>query len=84
VDHIIDNIGIFCVGETLIDFIGHQEEARIEETKDYHRYLGGSPTNVAMNMARLGVNVCLASTIGEDFLKQQVLLTLSLLGKQIQ
>lgn len=61
-----DNIDIFCVGETLIDFIGHQEEVAIEETKDYHRYLGGSPTNVAMNMTRLGVKVCLASTIGED------------------
>ncbi len=62
----IDNIGVFCVGETLIDFIGHQEEVSIEETKDYHRYLGGSPTNVAMNLARLGADVRLASTIGED------------------
>ncbi|MFT5890618.1 MAG: fructokinase [Dokdonia sp.] len=62
----IDNIGVFCVGETLIDFIGHQEEVSIEGTKDYHRYLGGSPTNVAMNMARLGAKVCLVSTIGKD------------------
>lgn len=59
-------IDVFCVGETLIDFIGHQMDASIENTEDYHRYLGGSPTNVAMNLARLGANVELASTIGKD------------------
>ncbi|RMB56796.1 sugar kinase [Dokdonia sinensis] len=54
------------MGETLIDFIGHEVDARIDQTRDYHRYLGGSPTNVAMNMARLGMNVRLASTVGKD------------------
>ncbi len=60
------DIDILCIGETLIDFIGHQAEAAIHQTRDYHRYLGGSPTNVAMNLARLGMNVRLASTVGDD------------------
>ena len=51
----IRNIDVLCVGEVLIDFIGHQQEVLINNTRDYHRYLGGSPTNVAMNSARLGV-----------------------------
>lgn len=59
-------IDIICVGEVLIDFIGHQKEVRIDKTRDYHRYLGGSPTNVAMNLARLGMNVKLAATRGND------------------
>ena len=59
-------LDILCVGEVLIDFIGHQKEVRIDKTRDYHRYLGGSPTNVAMNLARLGMNVKLAATIGDD------------------
>ena len=59
-------IDIICVGETLIDFIGHQTDVGISTTKDYHRYLGGSPTNVAINMARLGLKVHLASTLGDD------------------
>ncbi len=59
-------IDIICVGEILIDFIGHQKEVSIDQTRDYHRYLGGSPTNVAMNLARLGMNVKLAATIGDD------------------
>lgn len=57
---------IICVGETLIDFIGTQTESPISETRDYHRYLGGSPTNVALNMSRLGMRVCMAATVGKD------------------
>lgn len=60
------DIDILCVGEVLIDFIGHQSGEPISETRDYHRYLGGSPTNVAMNCARLGLNSALVSTLGND------------------
>lgn len=60
------HIDILCVGETLIDLIGTQVEEPIDKTKDYHRYLGGSPTNVAMNMARLGLNVEMVATVGTD------------------
>ncbi|MDC8002991.1 carbohydrate kinase [Aureisphaera galaxeae] len=60
------DIDILSIGETLIDFIGTQVEKPIKETKDYHRYLGGSPTNVAMNMARLGLNVKMVATVGND------------------
>lgn len=57
---------ILCVGETLIDFIGEQAEEPLSDTRDYHRYLGGSPSNVAMNMSRLGLNVQMAATVGAD------------------
>ena len=59
-------IDILCVGEVLIDFIGHQMDKPIHETKDYHRYLGGSPTNVAMNMARLGMSTTMVASVGKD------------------
>jgi fructokinase len=59
------SIDIICVGEVLIDFIGH-ELGSISSTKDYHRFLGGSPTNVAVNAARLGLNVALVATCGSD------------------
>ncbi|WP_299060233.1 carbohydrate kinase [uncultured Polaribacter sp.] len=60
------NIDIICVGEVLIDFIGHQSNVLINNTRDYHRYLGGSPTNVAMNAARLGLNSMMVATVGND------------------
>ncbi len=67
------DIDILCVGEALIDFIGHQDDVLINNTRDYHRYLGGSPTNVAMNTARLGLNSMLVATIGADGLGSYVL-----------
>ncbi|MDD7914911.1 carbohydrate kinase family protein [Polaribacter ponticola] len=60
------NIDILCVGEVLVDFIGHQNNVLINETRDYHRYLGGSPANVAMNCKRLGLSSTLVSTVGND------------------
>ena len=62
----MDVIDILCVGEVLVDFIGHQEGVLINETRDYHRYLGGSPTNVAMNSTRLGLNTIMVATVGND------------------
>jgi len=62
----IKNIDILCIGEVLIDFIGHQKDVHINNTRDYHRYLGGSPTNVAMNAARLGLKSRMVATVGND------------------
>ncbi len=58
-------IDIICVGEVIIDFIGH-ELTTIEKTKNFQRFLGGSPTNVAVNATRLGLNVALVATGGYD------------------
>jgi fructokinase len=58
-------IDIICVGEVLIDLIGH-EVATIEKTKNFRRYLGGSPTNVSVYASRLGLKVALVATRGRD------------------
>jgi fructokinase len=60
------NIDILCVGEALIDFIGHQKGASLDKARDYQRHLGGSPTNVAVNASRLGLRSALAATLGSD------------------
>ncbi|RED48698.1 fructokinase [Seonamhaeicola aphaedonensis] len=60
------DIDILCVGEVLVDFIGHQTGVLISDTRDYHRYLGGSPANVAMNSARLGLKSVMVATVGND------------------
>ena len=75
-----NSIDILCVGEILVDFIGHQEGVLIDETRDYHRYLGGSPTNVAMNATRLGLNTTLVATIGNDGFGSYILKRLSSVG----
>lgn len=65
-------IDIICAGEVLIDFIGHEINTSINRTKDYHRFLGGSPTNVAVNAARLGLNSVLVATCGQDGLGEYI------------
>lgn len=50
----------------MIDFIGHEVNTSINRTKDYHRFLGGSPTNVAVNASRLGLNAVLVASCGQD------------------
>lgn len=62
----IKKIDILCVGEVLVDFIGHQSGVQINNTRDYHRYLGGSPANVAINSARLGLASVMVATVGND------------------
>ncbi|MDN3676104.1 PfkB family carbohydrate kinase [Flavobacterium paronense] len=66
------SIDIICIGEVLIDFIGHEINTSINRTKDYHRFLGGSPTNVAVNASRLGLNAVLVASCGEDGLGDYV------------
>lgn len=65
-------IDIISVGEVLIDFIGHKINTPITKTKDYHRFLGGSPTNVAVNAARLGLKSVLVATCGDDGLGEYI------------
>lgn len=61
-----NEIAILSVGEVLIDFIGNQLNQNVAHTREYSRYLGGSPTNVAVNMAKLGQKAVLVSTCGND------------------
>ena len=74
------NTDILCVGEVLIDFIGHQADVLINNTRDYHRYLGGSPTNVAMNSSRLGLNATMVAAVGCDGFGEYIFERLSQVG----
>jgi len=63
-------IDILCVGEVLIDMIGDEVANNLAQTKSFSKYVGGSPTNVAKNMAQLGLNAVLVASIGDDGLGQ--------------
>jgi fructokinase len=69
-------IQVICIGEILIDFIGSHASQDIASTTEFKRYLGGSPTNVAMNLTKLGCQAAVVATIGNDglgdFLLQQM------------
>jgi len=67
---------LLAVGELLVDLIGHDVADSLLDTRDFHRYQGGSPANLAANMARLGSRSALVSCVGSDnlgvYLKDRV------------
>jgi sugar/nucleoside kinase (ribokinase family) len=55
---------ILCVGEILVDMIadGHS----LEDAGEFHSRPGGAPTNVAVASSRMGADVDMAATLGND------------------
>lgn len=58
-------IDIICIGELLIDYIGKQEDT-LQNTTEFEAFVGGSPTNVAINMSKLGLKSALVASCGID------------------
>jgi fructokinase len=58
------DIDLLAVGETLIDFISDLEVDRLREAETFRRYLGGSPANIAVNVAKLGGRSAIISKTG--------------------
>lgn len=59
-------IDILAAGELLIDFITAEFVQTLEEAALFKRLPGGSPANLAMNMARLGNKALLIASVGND------------------
>ncbi len=54
------------VGEALVDLISTEPAASLKAAHTFTRYAGGSPANLANNLARLGKRVALAARVGDD------------------
>ncbi len=59
-------IDILAVGELLIDMMSTDFADSMDAVESYRRIPGGSPSNLGMNMKRLGNNVRLISSVGKD------------------
>jgi sugar/nucleoside kinase (ribokinase family) len=60
------DIDVLSVGEALVDFISTEAASRVEEAGGFRRYLGGSVTNVAANVTRLGGRAAVVARVGDD------------------
>ena len=49
-----EKLDLLAVGETLVDFISVEQTDSLRNATTFRRYLGGSPTNIAVNVAKLG------------------------------
>ena len=59
-------VEVLCIGELLADLISTDYVENLDEEVTFKRVVGGSPANVANNLARLGHRVGLVSTVGDD------------------
>ena len=55
---------ILCVGEILVDMIA--ENNSIKNSDEFHARPGGAPTNVAVAASKMGAEVEMAATVGDD------------------
>ena len=81
---ISSEVDILSVGELLVDLISSDFADDFSKVQDFKRVFGGSPANLAMNMARLGNRVELAATVGEDPLGTYVIREVEKLGVSTQ
>lgn len=60
------HVDAICLGELLIDFVALQEEKGLAAAPRFLKAAGGAPANVAVGLARLGVQTAFISKVGKD------------------
>ena len=55
---------LLAIGETLVDFISVEQTDWLRNATTFRRYLGGSPANIAVNVAKLGGEAAVVSKTG--------------------
>ncbi|MGM0419690.1 MAG: carbohydrate kinase family protein [Bacillota bacterium] len=73
-------VDLLAVGEVLIDLITEEKVTSLAEAEKYKRHFGGSPANIAMNLAALGKKSALISRVGFDGIGEYLITTLKKRG----
>lgn len=58
------DIDVLTLGETIVDFISTERVDSLREATTFRRYLGGSPANIAVYVAKLGGKAAVISKTG--------------------
>ncbi|MBN1317569.1 MAG: carbohydrate kinase [Anaerolineales bacterium] len=70
------DLDVLAIGETLVDFISEHETAHLRDAQVFHKFLGGSPANIAVNVAKLKGKSAILSKVGigafGQFLKSEL------------
>ena len=64
------------IGRSSVDLYGTQVGGRLEDMASFKKYIGGSPTNMAAGMARLGMRAAVITRVGDEhmgrFIREQL------------
>jgi 5-dehydro-2-deoxygluconokinase len=63
---VAEKFDVITMGRVGVDFFPHQVGVGLEEVKTFDKYLGGSPTNVAVAAARYGRRAAVVTRTGDD------------------
>lgn len=59
-------LDVITIGRSSVDLYGAQVGGRLEDMRSFNKYVGGSPTNMAVGTARLGLKSALITRVGDE------------------
>lgn len=59
-------LDLVCLGRAAVDLYGEQVGGRLEDMRSFAKYLGGSPANTAVGVARLGLKPAMLTRVGDE------------------
>lgn len=69
-------LDVITMGRSSVDLYGRQVGGLLEDMASFEKYVGGSPANMAVGTARLGLNVGFISRVGDEhmgrFIREQM------------
>ena len=77
-------VKILIVGELLIDLISTNYVKELSEVKNFERCFGGSPGNIALNLADMGIHPVILSRVGKDPFGKSILKNLQTRGVDVR
>jgi 5-dehydro-2-deoxygluconokinase len=70
------DLDLITIGRSSVDLYGTQVGGRLEDMASFQKYVGGSPTNMAVGTARLGLKSALLTRVGNEhmgrFIREQL------------
>lgn len=78
------DIDVITIGRSSVDLYGAQVGGRLEDMRSFSKYVGGSPTNMAVGAARLGLKSALITRVGDEHMGRFILERLEAEGVNIE
>ena len=77
-------LDVITIGRSSVDLYGAQVGGRLEDMGSFQKYIGGSPTNMAAGMARLGLKSALITRVGNEHMGRFIREELAREGVDVQ
>lgn len=69
-------LDVVTIGRSSVDLYGAQVGGRLEDMASFRKYVGGSPTNIAVGGAKLGLKTAVITRVGDEhmgrFVREQL------------